>query len=144
MKDTDLDLYYSLISEKLPKDSVDVQLLLTKLSDSLTPVEFQLKMYDILSGLDSNGSAVLEKLKDVDKLVRCSTIELNPEVNQPIIESVEKRNEKPEYKNLCTEYTCRNCKKNKTITRFIHRRCLDEASDMEIRCKNCNTVWISK
>lgn len=134
------------LNAKLPKNSnIDIDNLLHIMEKKLSPLEFDLKIYDILIALSDldNHEIIVPLLKDVDKLLSCDTIDLYPKINYPIRESVEKRdsNKKTEYENLCMDYTCRNCKKNKTITSFIHRRCLDEAGDMKIQCINCNTIW---
>ena len=138
-----MEAIHKLLGEKLPDINTDK--FLQELRKRLSPVEFDLKIYDILVALDDPGSheTLLPLINNIDKLAKCKSIDLNPKLNRPILESVEKRDSslKTDYENLCMDYVCRNCKKNKTITSFIHRRCLDEAGDMRIQCINCNTIW---
>ena len=110
--------------------------------------KFIILMHDIYEAFnDDNNKEYIEKLfseSSLEEINNISTHKLCPYKNQPILEMVMKKEQGKniEYNNLTTDYICKKCKCNKTVTKFVHRRLgLDENSDTIANCIQCGYSW---
>ena len=97
----------------------------------------------------------LRRLRDesVQKIVECmpsvdpmtlgyrSSIELNPEISQPIINEIKRReNEKMKTK-YSTRFECPRCFEKKTNFIEVQKRRGDEGAALQITCQVCGHQW---
>ena len=110
--------------------------------------KFIILMHDIHEAFDDDkNKEYIEKLfseSNLEKINNISTYDLCPYKNKQILEIVMKKEQGKniEYNNLTTDYTCKKCKCNKTMCKFVHKRLgLDENSDTVATCINCGNSW---
>jgi DNA-directed RNA polymerase subunit M/transcription elongation factor TFIIS len=144
--------YIKLMDDLLKKQNIklnkNIDEVITYLYDNNDKDKFIILLNDLYESFaDENNKEHIENifetysLEDINKI---STYNLCPYKNKLILETVMKKEagKNIEYNNFTTDYICRKCKCNKTISRFVHTRLgLDEMSDTIATCVNCGYSW---
>lgn len=78
---------------------------------------------------------------DLKTIASLSALDLNPAINRPYIEELERRGQEKIDIKFSTMYLCDKCKKRKTKERELQTRSGDEGGTLFIECLHCGYVW---
>ena len=148
LKQEYIKLIDNLLKKKEIKINKNMENIISYLYENNDKDKFIILLNDLYESLDDNNNK--EHIENIftnyslEEINNISTYNLCPYKNKSILDNVIKKEKGKniEYNNFTTDYICRKCKHNKTLSRFVHKRLgLDEASATIVSCINCGYAW---
>ncbi len=118
------------------------RIMINKITKNLD-YESEVNNYYLISKIINHNRTQLQfNFEEIKNLYLKSSYELCPIKSENTIKIINSRINQTHNAKISKAYVCGKCKKRETITKQVQLRSLDESSNTQITCINCNHIWV--